>query len=157
MTELRNLQDNPRAWWDTDLVAKVVEEYVKRWGIEVIITFDDGGVSGHINHRAVGAGVRLYPLVHGTNIRHLVLSSEPIPAYQLTSIFVLRKYTILLDLPVILVTAIPRFLWTTIFGDPQGHWGLMVASPSMYFRARKAFESHASQVVWDRYFASNHR
>ena len=63
LTDLRNLQDNPQAWWDTDLVAKVVEEYVKRWGIEVIITFDDGGVSGHINHRAVGAGVRLNPFL----------------------------------------------------------------------------------------------
>jgi hypothetical protein len=45
-------------WWDTDLVAKNVEEYVKKWKIDAIITFDDGGVSGHINHRAVSAGVR---------------------------------------------------------------------------------------------------
>ena len=48
-------------WWDTDLVEKTVEEYVKRWKIDAIITFDDGGVSGHINHRAVAAGVR-YPI-----------------------------------------------------------------------------------------------
>jgi N-acetylglucosaminylphosphatidylinositol deacetylase len=40
------------------LVENVIEEYVKRWKIDAIITFDDGGVSGHINHRAVAAGVR---------------------------------------------------------------------------------------------------
>ena len=58
LTENRLLQDNPKVWWDTDLIAKIVEEYVKKWKIDAIITFDDGGVSGHINHRAVSAGVR---------------------------------------------------------------------------------------------------
>jgi N-acetylglucosaminylphosphatidylinositol deacetylase len=58
----RELQDNPQVWWDTDVVENVIEEYVKRWKIDAIITFDDGGVSGHINHRAVAAGVRyLHP------------------------------------------------------------------------------------------------
>lgn len=61
LTENRLLQDNPKVWWDTDLVAKTVEEYVKKWKIDAIITFDDGGVSGHINHRAVSAGVRFLP------------------------------------------------------------------------------------------------
>ena len=72
------------------------------------------------------------------------------PAYQLTTIFVLRKYSILLDLPVILLFSIPRLLITIVAGDKDGSWGLMVASPSMYFTARRAFEKHATQVVWDR-------
>jgi N-acetylglucosaminylphosphatidylinositol deacetylase len=61
------LQDNPKVWWDTDTVAQVVEEYVKRWSIDAIITFDDGGVSGHINHRAVAAGIRYPPIPLSTN------------------------------------------------------------------------------------------
>jgi len=134
------LQDNPKVWWDTDTVAQVVGEYVKRWNIEAIITFDDGGVSGHINHRAVAAG-----------IRHLALAAPNLPAYQLTSIFVLRKYTVLLDLPLTLLFSLPRLLWTSIRGDEVGEWGLLVASPAMYFNARRAFERHASQVVWDRW------
>ena len=56
----RLLQDNPKAWWDTDLIAQIVAEYVKKWKIDAIITFDDGGVSGHLNHRAVAAGVRYF-------------------------------------------------------------------------------------------------
>lgn len=63
----RDLQDNPHVWWDTDLVAKIVQEYVKKWNVDSIITFDEGGVSGHINHRAVGAGVR-YPLLLSPNL-----------------------------------------------------------------------------------------
>jgi hypothetical protein len=81
-----------------------------------------------------------------------VLSLKPdiIPAYQLTTVFLLRKYTILLDLPFVLFFSIPRILFTMLFGDSVGTWGLMVASPSMYFTARGAFQAHASQVVWDR-------
>jgi N-acetylglucosaminylphosphatidylinositol deacetylase len=139
-------------------VENLVEEYVERWKIDAIITFDDGGVSGHINHRAVAAGVRyLSPFLDldSTRERHFILAnpSTQVAAYQVTSIFVLRKYTILLDLPIILFVSIPRLIKTSFLmvGDNVGAWGLMVSSPSMYFTARRAFEQHASQVIWDRY------
>jgi N-acetylglucosaminylphosphatidylinositol deacetylase len=129
-----------------------VEEYVNKWKIDAMITFDDGGISGHINHRAVATGVRYRSLRTKFNARHFVLSRTPIlPAYQLTTIFVLRKYSILLDLPLLIIFSIPRLLRTMFVGDEVGSWGLMVASPSMYFTAREAFEKHATQVVWDRY------
>jgi N-acetylglucosaminylphosphatidylinositol deacetylase len=133
-----------------------VEKCVKRWKIDAIITFDDGGVSGHINHRAVAAGVKYVPLpppLFVVDSRHYVLSLKPdiIPAYQLSTVFLLRKYSVLLDLPIVLLFSIPRLLVTTFVGDEVGRWGLMVASPSMYFTARSAFTKHASQVVWDRY------
>src|SRR5271155_4933931 len=86
-----------------------------------------------------------------TNFRHYALATTPvIPAYELKTIFVLRKYAILLDLPVLLFFTFPRMLSTMVWGDEAGTWGLMVASPGMYFTARGAFEKHASQVVWDR-------
>jgi hypothetical protein len=49
-----------------------VAEYVKKWKIDAIITFDDGGVSGHINHRAVGAGVRYSPVLHSEVIEDIL-------------------------------------------------------------------------------------
>jgi LmbE family N-acetylglucosaminyl deacetylase len=70
------LQDNPKVWWDEDAITAVVKEYVAKWKVDVvsifhpksgdglltlggqILTFDSGGVSGHINHRAVSAAVR---------------------------------------------------------------------------------------------------
>jgi N-acetylglucosaminylphosphatidylinositol deacetylase len=61
--ENRDLQDHPKEWWDTDYVAKVVEKVVKKWRVDAIITFDNYGVSGHINHRAASVGVR-YSLLY---------------------------------------------------------------------------------------------
>ena len=68
-------QDNPKVWWDEDAIISVVKKYVKKWNTDLvsilllfrevaftdshqIITFDSGGISGHINHRAVSAAVR---------------------------------------------------------------------------------------------------
>ncbi|GKT59439.1 glycosyltransferase family 32 protein [Colletotrichum tofieldiae] len=48
-----DLQDNPTAWWDAAIIQSILEDYVHKWNVSVIITFDEGGVSGHINHRAV--------------------------------------------------------------------------------------------------------
>jgi hypothetical protein len=31
-----NLQDNPKVWWDTDLIQKLVDERVKQWSIDVV-------------------------------------------------------------------------------------------------------------------------
>jgi N-acetylglucosaminylphosphatidylinositol deacetylase len=155
MLRIRELPDNPKFWWNTDKVALTVKQTVQRWKIDALITFDDGGVSGHINHRAVAAGVE-YPTSYNPRLmrsRHFVLKTGGVlPTYQLSTVFLLRKYTILLDLPIVLFLSIPRFLITSIQGDPIGKWGLMVASPSMYFTGRHAFQKHASQVVWDRYF-----
>lgn len=95
------LQDDPRVWWNTDLIEALVQEHVNKWEVDVvgsdpcpvcflpllirpllastakggytdsadieltkilgasqILTFDEGGVSGHMNHRAVSAAVR---------------------------------------------------------------------------------------------------
>ena len=69
------LQDNPKVWWDEDAIISIVKKYVKKWNTDLvcilllfrlvrftdslqIITFDSGGISGHINHRAVSAAVR---------------------------------------------------------------------------------------------------
>ncbi|GKZ31980.1 hypothetical protein AbraIFM66950_000979 [Aspergillus brasiliensis] len=52
------LQDNPKKWWRQDVIEDIVAHYVHMWKVDLIFTFDDGGVSGHINHRAVSAGVR---------------------------------------------------------------------------------------------------
>lgn len=70
------LQDNPKKWWDEKLVEEIIAPYIKRWEADLvsaytthdmtlfpnidlqIMTFDEGGISGHINHRAVSAGIK---------------------------------------------------------------------------------------------------
>jgi N-acetylglucosaminylphosphatidylinositol deacetylase len=78
------LQDNPKVWWDEDAITTVVKDYVAKWKVDVvsifrqtcveslltlrnqILTFDSGGVSGHINHRAVSAAVRYVFEIEGS-------------------------------------------------------------------------------------------
>ncbi|PYH42910.1 PIG-L family deacetylase [Aspergillus saccharolyticus JOP 1030-1] len=144
------LQDNPKAWWDEDLIREQVAQYVQQWQIDLLYTFDDGGVSGHINHRAVSAGVRKF--IHTT-------PNAP-PVYMLQSTFLLRKYASLIDLP---RTALPfagrilRALMLSPQQDPSlaqsdryEEAALLVSSWETYRVARAAFAQHASQYSWDR-------
>lgn len=31
-----DLQDNPKIWWNTDLIQKIVADHVKEWGIDAV-------------------------------------------------------------------------------------------------------------------------
>ena len=64
-----DIQDDPVYWWPEKRLDELIEPFVERWGIDLVVTFDstfqvfqrlthaDGGVSGHINHRAVSAAL----------------------------------------------------------------------------------------------------
>ncbi|KAG2007669.1 hypothetical protein GB937_008319 [Aspergillus fischeri] len=151
------LQDNPKKWWDGDLIKGLVASHVQKWNVDLIITFDDGGVSGHINHRAVSAGVRKY----------ITSTPNAPPVYTLQSTFLLRKYSSLLDL---ISTSIP-FSWRilkAILTSPASSTAdrvhdlspleayndkvLLVSPWRTYLVSRAAFTQHASQYSWDRSF-----
>ncbi|RQM05925.1 hypothetical protein DH86_00002584 [Scytalidium sp. 3C] len=53
------LQDNPKVWWDQNAIVAAVKEHVERWKVDAIVTFDQGGISGHLNHRAVSSAIRI--------------------------------------------------------------------------------------------------
>ncbi|RAK94974.1 PIG-L family deacetylase [Aspergillus ibericus CBS 121593] len=143
------LQDNPKKWWREDVIQDIVAHYVHMWKTDLIFTFDHGGVSGHINHRAVSAGV----LNYAQTFPHTP------PIYALQSTFLLRKYSSLLDL---VLTSVP-FSWRitkalfTRHGkllvggqDLYGDKALLVSPWRTYLIARAAFSQHASQYSWDR-------
>ncbi|GFF88555.1 N-acetylglucosaminyl-phosphatidylinositol de-N-acetylase [Aspergillus udagawae] len=151
------LQDNPKKWWNEDLIKDLVASHVQKWNVDLIITFDNGGVSGHINHRAVSAGVRKY----------ITSTPQAPPAYTLQSTFLLRKYSSLIDL---IPTAIP-FSWRILKAiltspvasavdgvhdlsplDAYNDKALLVSSWRTYLVSRAAFSQHASQYSWDRSF-----
>ncbi|KAM7217581.1 hypothetical protein V8F06_006965 [Rhypophila decipiens] len=142
----KELQDNPTVWWNTDLIESMVHETVKRWEIDAIITFDSGGVSGHINHRAVSAAVSNYAASN---------AAAPV-TFTLTTTSLLRKYTFLGDLP---LTVLP-FMWRIIAAlsyptstaDPKdGDRALVANTWRRYLMTREAFARHASQYTWDRH------
>ncbi|GMI86695.1 hypothetical protein like AT3G58130 [Hibiscus trionum] len=83
-----DLQDGFGQVWNHCLLENIIEEEVYSHVIDVIITFDSYGVSGHCNHGDVHYGVRKF-----------LNDSAPgnIEAWELVSINLLRKYTGLFD------------------------------------------------------------
>ncbi|GAA99582.1 uncharacterized protein L969DRAFT_16885 [Mixia osmundae IAM 14324] len=131
-----DIQDDPTYWWPEERLVELIKDHVARWNIDTIVTFDSGGVSGHINHRAVSAAaVALAKQEGAPNV------------YTSATVNVLRKYSALLDLPLTSLAFVPRFL---TLSDSNNH-ALLVGTFSQYLAARKAFHSHKSQMVWDRY------
>lgn len=141
-----DLQDDPKVWWDENKIKPILKEYIEKWNIDAIITFDDGGVSGHINHRAVSSAVNQY-----------VAENEKAPAsYMVVSVALPRKYTFLLDLPFTALSFLWRILAAVFFPsssvDPKYSSRALVSNTwHRYTMTRRAFASHGSQYTWDRH------
>ncbi|KAM6242464.1 N-acetylglucosaminyl-phosphatidylinositol de-N-acetylase isoform 2-T5 [Porphyrio hochstetteri] len=54
----RDLPDNPAVEWDTQLLAAFVLKHIEANNINLVVTFDAGGVSGHANHISLHAALR---------------------------------------------------------------------------------------------------
>ncbi|KNZ53781.1 hypothetical protein VP01_3136g2 [Puccinia sorghi] len=177
--DISQIQDDPKSWWPVDRVGKVVNERIEKWMIDSIVTFDDYGVSGHINHRAVSASVTELAISIYQKSLSPESSKAPPKLFIVRSVFVLRKYLGLFDLPLSFI----RFVPSIILGPSRQvnsplkslkyeakteqstrtsefertavskHFekGLLVSGWSGYRTARRAFWSHQSQMVWDRH------
>lgn len=114
----RDLPDDPEMNWDKDVISKILAEY--------IFTFDEHGVSHHINHKSLHKGV------------HYFLCGGNCPAgvegYKLDSVNLLRKYASFLDL------SFSYLLSNLIF---VSHWADI-------WKGQRAMYAHRSQFVWFR-------
>lgn len=173
------IQDDPHKWWPVQEIIRIVKQHVALWDVDVIITFDAGGVSGHINHRAVSAALTQYALEPDTKTA----------VYLSQTVNLLRKYSGLIDLPISTISFLPNLIFgrwgedhVSFNGEKQesalqpmvppytaetekdkeeseerrrqrggGERALLVGDLSMYFAARRAFGRHQSQLSWDRY------
>ncbi|KAF5192659.1 N-acetylglucosaminyl-phosphatidylinositol de-n-acetylase protein, partial [Thalictrum thalictroides] len=52
-----DLQDGFDNTWSSILIAKILKEETATQGIDLLITFDSYGISGHQNHRDVHNGI----------------------------------------------------------------------------------------------------
>ncbi|XP_074452282.1 N-acetylglucosaminyl-phosphatidylinositol de-N-acetylase [Larus michahellis] len=124
----RDLPDNPAVEWDTQLLAAFVLKHIETNSINLVVTFDAGGVSGHANH------ISLY-----TALRYLH-SKRKLPegcrVLVLESVNLFRKYTSVLD--VLLSCLLPRD-------------ALFVLTEEETEQARKAMRCHHSQLLWFRH------
>jgi len=141
----KDLQDNPKVWWSEDAIIADVKEYVEKWKVDLILTFDIGGISGHINHRAVSAAISKYAST----------DEKAPPTYLLSSTHLIRKYTFLGDLPLTSLSFSWR-IFRAFFSSAKNSIhdysdkALIVSPWSSYLKTRHAFASHGSQYSWDR-------
>ncbi|ORZ09219.1 putative deacetylase LmbE-like domain-containing protein [Absidia repens] len=138
------LQDGMKNNWSPSLIAGIVADYVKKHKIDTIITFDDQGVSGHVNHGAAFYGAKEYTQNHPSGAK----------LYKLKTISLLRKYIGLVDL---IIMAAQDWIrnksmishgQSSSFGSPNITF---VSPPIGYLQAHKAMRQHQSQLVWFRW------
>ncbi|XP_004433077.1 PREDICTED: N-acetylglucosaminyl-phosphatidylinositol de-N-acetylase isoform X1 [Ceratotherium simum simum] len=123
----RDFPDDPGVQWDTEHVASVLLWHIEENGINLVVTFDAGGVSGHSNHVALYAAVRTLhsegKLPKGCSV------------LTLQSVNVLRKYISLLDLP---------------FSLLHTQDVLFMLTSKEVAQAKRAMSCHRSQLLWFR-------
>ncbi|KAL5778347.1 hypothetical protein ACOSP7_011273 [Xanthoceras sorbifolium] len=125
-----DFQDGFAKLWNHNLLAKIVEEEVITRDIDLILTFDNYGVSGHCNHRDVHRGI----------CNFLAKTSQrDTEAWELISTNILRKYSGPLDIWL-------SILSTMHHSGSQMHC-LLNEHPRKSFQA---MSQHLSQWVWFR-------
>ncbi|XP_026885715.2 N-acetylglucosaminyl-phosphatidylinositol de-N-acetylase isoform X2 [Electrophorus electricus] len=55
----KELPDDPKADWSTALISALILTHIRAHAIHLVLTFDEGGVSGHVNHIAIHKAFRL--------------------------------------------------------------------------------------------------
>nr|XP_021142641.1 LOW QUALITY PROTEIN: N-acetylglucosaminyl-phosphatidylinositol de-N-acetylase [Columba livia] len=123
----RDLPDNPAVEWDTQLLAAFVLEHIEANNINLVITFDAGGVSGHANH------VSLYTALRSLHSEGKL--PEGCRVLVLESVNLFRKYISVLDVP--LSCLLPRD-------------ALFILTEEETEQARRAMRCHRSQLLWFR-------
>ncbi|XP_061658806.1 N-acetylglucosaminyl-phosphatidylinositol de-N-acetylase [Syngnathoides biaculeatus] len=124
----KKLPDDPKAEWKVSLVTSIIAKHLRAHAFNMVLTFDERGVSGHSNHIAIYKAVR-----------HLA-STDQLPKdcclFSLVTVSLLRKYVSFLELP--LSWLLPSSLCCII--------GL-----KGYRQCKAAMLCHHTQLVWFRY------
>ncbi|KAM4726034.1 N-acetylglucosaminyl-phosphatidylinositol de-N-acetylase [Anableps anableps] len=124
----KKLPDDPKAEWSVSLVSSAVLKHITAHSINMVLTFDGRGVSGHANHVAIYKAVRLLASTGELPKECVLLSLE--------TVGLLRKYISFLDLP---------FSWLLPL-----QLRCVVGSKG-YKQAKAAMLCHRTQLLWFRY------
>ncbi|KAM9525623.1 N-acetylglucosaminyl-phosphatidylinositol de-N-acetylase isoform 1-T1 [Guaruba guarouba] len=155
----RDLPDNPSVEWDTQLLADFVLKHIEANNINMVVTFDAGGVSGHANHVSLYAalsnllpdslqGVQLLLCVWASDLGGTVKcqglrylhSERKLPegcsVLVLESVSIFRKYISILDVPI-------SYLLSSD--------ALFILTEEETEQAKRAMRCHRSQLLWFRH------
>ncbi|KFR05479.1 N-acetylglucosaminyl-phosphatidylinositol de-N-acetylase, partial [Opisthocomus hoazin] len=128
----RDLPDNPAVEWDTQLLATLVLKHIEASNVNLVVTFDAGGVSGHANHIALHTALR-YKYCFETFILFLCVGCRVL---MLESVNLFRKYISVLDVPISCL--LPRD-------------ALFILTEEETEQAKSAMRCHRSQLLWFRH------
>ncbi|XP_010275006.1 PREDICTED: N-acetylglucosaminyl-phosphatidylinositol de-N-acetylase isoform X1 [Nelumbo nucifera] len=125
-----DLQDGFEVMWSHSLLSSIIQDEIANQNIDLLITFDNYGVSGHRNHRDVHHGVcrTLYERPH-----------RDIEAWELLSTSIIRKYSGPVDLWL-------SVLYAHYYQRGQMHC-LLNENPCKSFLV---MSQHESQWIWFR-------
>lgn len=168
-------KDGMKEQWDEKEIARVLAQAFMgpaqakkaaanegpRATIDALVTFDKHGVSSHPNHIALYHGARLFlsDLMHD----HAGFAC-PVSMYTLTSINILRKYSLFLDILPTYFTGIVSDMISGVTGKrskaasggiskgSKGSRVVFLSDVARYLKARDAMvNGHKSQMVWFRW------
>ncbi|OQD74933.1 hypothetical protein PENDEC_c009G01931 [Penicillium decumbens] len=122
--------------------------------IDILLTFDQHGVSNHPNHRSLYHGA-----VHflRTLMKDKAGFASPLTLYTLTSVPIWRKYAGVLDAPLSMLQGACSSVWTGLTrkkkkADDGPARLLFVSSVGEWMTAHSAMvKGHQSQMVWFRW------
>ncbi|XP_062448797.1 N-acetylglucosaminyl-phosphatidylinositol de-N-acetylase [Rhea pennata] len=124
----RDLPDNPALQWDTQLLATFMLKHIEADNINLVVTFDAGGVSGHANHTSLCTALSY---LHSE--RKL---PEGCRVLTLESVNLFRKYISILDVPISCLLS---------------RDALFILTEEEAEQARRAMRCHRSQLLWFRH------
>jgi N-acetylglucosaminylphosphatidylinositol deacetylase len=128
------LPDHPTIQWNEDLCHQIISDYIRKHRIDVLVSFDEYGISSHANHCALN---KILKKVKQNN------EFEKIQFFKLETVNICRKYMFLFDLLTTLMLQI-------IVKNP-GENLLAVNSYRDFVITIKSMLKHKSQLVWFRW------
>jgi N-acetylglucosaminylphosphatidylinositol deacetylase len=102
-----------------------------------LVTFDHKGISGHINHRSTYHGVKAF-----------AAENPSIPCYGLKTVFILRKFSSILDVSFSWLTTTLANLFSPSEGDGHDE-AILVLQPDPLL-SHRVMNAHYSQYMWFR-------
>ncbi|KAK5582056.1 hypothetical protein RB653_003638 [Dictyostelium firmibasis] len=153
--QTNNFEDGMKIIWDTDLVEKTIHSFVKQTSADIVISFDECGISGHSNHISISNGLKQF--IKNQSMATTTSSSssssslsnrtnnssnlnKEIKAYKLETVNIIRKYIGIADIPLTKLLSYDE-------NSTQTFIATQLFPPSSYSPMTK----HKSQFVWFRY------
>ena len=129
------LPDHPTNEWDEDLCSQIVLNYIRKHRIEIVVSFDEYGISSHLNHCTLNKILK--------KVKQNNSELEGVKFFKLKTVNLFRKYMFLFDL-------LTTFVLRLFFKNAKESL-IAVNSYGDFMVTIKSMMKHKSQLVWFRW------